>query len=472
VDHTSDENSAHSEREPIAALSTGTGASAVAVIRLSGSRIFELLSPLVQVVSSKHKSLADWPKRQLILCSFKDQTGLVLDEPLIVLFKGPYSFTGQDCAEIQCHGGPYIVSKILGELYRNGFRPAEPGEFTRRAFLNGKLDLTRAEGIRKLVEAQSHQQWLAARQLATGKLATVIEELRAKLIEAMAYLEAQIDFPDEGDTASLHLGEVRSRVDHVRRMVKKLAATYSSGKVASHGLTVVLFGPPNAGKSTLMNELLGRDRAIVTPIAGTTRDYLEESCLISGRLIRLIDMAGVRDVSTSHDTVEKLGIEKALSLAKKADLVLFLASAEMSSSEVALLEKELSTLSPRDSLKIATKVDLKSPSWSKNYPQVCQISCKSGLGLKALKDLLVAKVDGHVRDLKEETFVTSARHMHALEETLRALEQFYVADSKNAFEEILAFELQVAAKSLRSIIGEVGSDDVLDKIFSQFCIGK
>ncbi len=256
--------------EAIAALATAPGASAVALIRMSGGGCIPLLEKLL---SRRAKGPAT--PRMMMMAQFMDpEHQTVVDELMVTVFQGPASFTGEDSAELYCHGGPYIVGRILHILYAHGFRSAEPGEFTRRAFLHGKMDLSSAEGIKQLVEAQTEQQWLAARQLATGRFARTIEDLRASVVESMAYLAARIDFPDEGDTQDVDLSMVRVRVEKVMQRIQKLEDSYGSGRVASQGLMVTILGRPNMGKSTLMNTLLGKERAIVTEHAGTTRDYL------------------------------------------------------------------------------------------------------------------------------------------------------------------------------------------------------
>lgn len=449
---------------PIAAVASGSGAAAVALLRLSGRGSLALLAPCLGRPS------LDWPARELKLCRVvdPDKPHEVLDEAMVVHFAGPRSYTGEDSAEIHCHGGPYVVQRLLALLYRRGFRPAEPGEFTRRAFLHGKLDLTAAEGIRELVEAQSHQQWIAARHLTSGRLRSAIEDLRQTLISALALLEAQIDFPDEGDTAHLQLADVRRRVSEVEAQIARLIGSYASGRVAARGLMVALFGAPNAGKSTLLNELLGKERAIVTPVAGTTRDYLEEACLVEGRLVRLVDMAGVRD---DPDPIEAIGVETARRLAREADLVVFLAAADGTAAARTQIDAWIEELTPRAKLCVVTKTDLGEPSWADH--SWAKLSCRTGAGLPAFRHTLAAAVDACLGDLgNEPAFVTSARQLAALESTRAALAAFHAADGRSAGEELLAFELQQAVKALRSVIGDVGSEDVLDQIFASFCIGK
>ncbi len=411
--------------------------------------------------------------RYLHLMRVTTPEGQCLDEVMAVKFSGSKSFTGEDSGEIHCHGGPYIVQQILSLLFRIGFRPAKPGEFTERAFLNGKLDLTKAEGIKELVNAQSHQQWMAARHLASGKLRDVIDSLREVLLGALAYLEAQIDFPDEGDVGDLTLNDVKTRVQNLEHHIKQLLKTYQSGRVASEGLKIALFGEPNAGKSTLMNTLLGKERAIVTPIAGTTRDYLEESCLIEGRLVRLLDLAGIRE---AKDPIEAIGVAKARELAKSADLVLILASSEQFSSPelVSKTEQQISAwlneLTPLRHLKLITKCDntpLHHPGWQ-------PISCLTGLGLSDFYSVLKQEVDHHVGSLSEEaSFITTARQATALNDALAHCQAFQISTQANpSAVELHAFELYHCAKSLESIVGDVTNDEILGKVFSDFCIGK
>ena len=448
------------DEEPIAALASGQGPAAVSLIRLSGKACHKLMSSLLSTEIKEH--------RKMVLCDFLDpETRRTIDQPLVVSFKNPQSFTGEDSAEIYCHGGPYIIRRILEALYASGFRPAEPGEFTRRAYLNGKLNLTEAEGIKGLVEAESRQEWLAARGLASGRLANLTADLRDKLIDAMAYLEARIDFPDEGDTADVGLDHVRTRVEKVESSVVNLLSTYEDGRVASRGLMVALIGEPNAGKSTLMNTLLGRERAIVTDIAGTTRDYIEERCLIEGRLVRLVDTAGVRE---TEDKVEKIGVESSMKLANEADVVLFLVpsgSDEQAVNQAAEMRKSLHQNAK--AIFVQTKSDLGKNAIGEEW---IPISCRTGSGLAVLKSRLKEEVDSHLGNLEEGTFVTTARHANALSNASQALERFRQADKEGQFDECLAFEIRQAADALNSLIGSVDEEDILDRVFGEFCVGK
>lgn len=510
-----------SGRDPIAAVFTGKGASAVTGIRISGPNILALLKPLL---SPRGKGAFE--HAQMRLCSFRlAKQGEVLDEPMAVYFQGPKSYTGEDTVEVYAHGSPYVVSTLLQALFAHGFRAARPGEFTERAFLNGKLSLLDAEGIHELISAQTKAQWSSARALMSGRLAKHILVLREQLVSAMAHLEALIDFPDEGDTDGLAVGQhVKPIVKQVEKQAHHLLTTYRDGQVAAQGLKVVLLGPPNAGKSTLLNTLLKQDRAIVTDIAGTTRDYLEESCLIQGRLIRLIDTAGLRE---TQDEIEQLGIEKSRNLAQDADVVLHLlpvspdatsedsreksadqsafASADHSHSKSAWTPQKISKRIsehlndlPEESeacshILLLTKVDrlavhdktlgeppgdplraLKATIAGPDLNRRCLgISCKSAEGLADLEQRLCEEFDRHLTGLEgEEAYLTAPRHEQALHDTLACFERFYEAEEQGMYEECLAFELQTAARTLTELVGRIDSEDVLDSLFRSFCMGK
>ncbi len=447
---------------PIAALASGSGPGAVAIIRVSGAGTWKIVAPLIAMNPSTPPK-----ERQMLLRAFKRPTSSeTLDDLMIAWFAGPRSFTGDDTVELFCHGGPYVISEILATLYEAGVQPAKPGEFTKRALLNGKLDLTAAEGIKDLVEAQSKQQWLAGRQLYSGKLKLEIESLRSLLIEAMAWLEAMIDFPDEGDTQHVHLDNVRARVEKVQQQVHKLVNTFQSGHVASQGLMVAFAGAPNAGKSTLFNYLLGRERAIVSDIAGTTRDYIEEKCLIDGRLVRLVDMAGIRE---SSDMIEQAGVVLSKRLIAEADVVVSLIASDSSSQERIAMNALTAEILTKPVLKIITKSDLADQKWPENF---FKISCATGSGIDIFKKQLTKIVDEHVGDLGENPFITSARQQRCLLDANDSLAKFFAALASRVGHELLAFELQEASRALTGVIGELSNDDILDKVFSDFCIGK
>lgn len=478
------------ERTTIFALATPPGISAVAVVRVSGACCHDLLPLLFPSLDFTSSTLPAWRLKRCTLLLADDGRREIADDVLLALFKGPRSFTGQDAFEIHSHGSPFILACLSQRFAELGVRQAQPGEFTRRALLSGKMDLSQAEGLKDLIHAQSSAQWQAARYLATGSLHSTIERLRRKLIGAMAFLEAMIDFPDEGDTKEVHLGEVTQRVSELKTELLGLKDSYASGKIAREGLKVVIAGFPNQGKSTLLNQLIQKNRAIVSAIEGTTRDYLEEPCLIAGRLIRLFDTAGIRP---TRDPIEQQGVAIAEELLAEADLALIVLSAENAVAEDGPVTAEpqvqmvehFKALTERSSLRVIwliNKIDLLSAeqlasltktlaSHSGNAQSVA-LSCTTGEGMAELYSAIGAEVDANLSALGREDFLANARHHAAVLAALAHIEAFEEALAAEQYEECLAFELGEVSHALASIVGAVDHEDVLDQVFADFCIGK
>lgn len=459
-------------RDSIVALSTPSGAGGVAIIRMSGP---DAIVRAAAVVGRKSP-----PRdRRACVASIKDPgSGEIIDRALVLAFRAPHSFTGENVVEIQCHGGPYIVQRILKACLESGFRAADPGEFTRRAVSNGRMDLTEAEGLRELIQAQTEQEWRAGKQLHDGRLKNATIQLRQKLIESLAWLEARIDFPDEGDTAGVSLTHVKSRIETVRDALGRLASTYASGRVSADGLRVCLLGAPNAGKSSLMNSMLGHERAIVSDIPGTTRDYIEEKCLVNGRLLRLIDMAGIRETG---DLVEQLGVQRAKDLARQSDILLLVTTSETAENDLASIGAWVRSEGLPDPVMVVTKIDLAGTSLIAAQSAATTdrgglgISNVTGEGLDALRARLATEVDQRIGNLPEQdAWLTNARHLACVERATTHLDSVAGRIGKSAGDEdeILAFELHQATRELGLLIGEVYADDVLDVVFSSFCIGK
>ncbi len=448
--------------DAICALSTPVGKGAIGLIRVSGKDCHQLVQNCLY-----HKKP---PGRSMARNFFFDPTNQeTLDEIMVVFFTSPASFTGQDSVELTFHGGGYILRKALSILYSQGVRAAEPGEFTRRAFLNGKIDLSRAEGIHDLIEAQSQEQWQAARVLTSGRLQKIIEALRENLLKALAYLEAQIDFPDEKETEDLDFKLVDGFVLDLMASISKLKAGYDSGRVAANGMQVVIWGRPNVGKSTLLNRLLDYERALVSDQPGTTRDYLEESCLLAGRLFRFVDTAGIRKTSSQ---IEAMGIEASERLVTKADLVLLLATAD-SSEEYKAMQEDAFPLEPQANhiLRVWTKKDLypcPEPLKAKGWLEIAAID-----SISTLKDRLVAIMDERLGSFHaDQEGISNARHLDCLTKAFANLERYNELRKDGGYEELLAFELQEANRHLSSIIGAISGDEILDQVFSTFCLGK
>lgn len=461
------------DEEPIVAVASGSCDGAISIIRGSGQGCLELLSPFLQSFS---KSLSPQLMQANVLKRYKfvspKKNNEVIDDIVAVAFIGPHSYTGEDSFELYFHGSAYIIEKALVALIgnNNGFRMAQPGEFTRRSYLNGKIDLTQAEGIESLISSETEHQWKAARSLADGRLKKHIKNLRQTLIDALAFLEARIDFPDEEETSHIQYDLITNKVDLVKNSLKELIDRYDSGRIASEGLKVCFVGEPNAGKSTLLNLLLEQERSIVTDIPGTTRDYVKEKFIIDGKLFTLVDTAGLR--SKTEDKVEKIGMDRTIEQAKIADVVLFLIPSTCSLDEAqSNLKRWLVEIEPKNYCVLITKADLKSFKEQLSIQQY-PISSLHNEGIDAVKKKLCSYYGEKCQAIETSILITNTRHKVAIENAFAAIQQFYQALAEEQFDEILAFELKNAFSALSEVIGHVTSDDLLDVVFSNFCLGK
>lgn len=457
---------------PIFALATGgLGQAALAVIRVSGQGT---RSALACVIDESESISA----RNLVLRPFKsaESPHSTIDEVMVVFFDSGKSFTGEESAEIHCHASIVVVDKIFSALKKLGFREALPGEFSERAFLNGKMSLSQAEGLASLIASQSELQYLAARVILNGHLESQLEELRSKILKATALLEAVIDFPDEKDVDGLSLSPAVESAQEVRIILQRLIDSYQTGRVADAGLRVCLVGYPNAGKSTLFNHLLGTHRAIVSAVEGTTRDYIEEKLLLNGHLIRLVDTAGLRKVD---EEVESMGVELSLSIAAESDVILFMCSAQSfwREGELQFFKRVKEVVRPGSNLIfIKSQIDQKEGDWSSAPTENwIGLSVKNQQGIGDLKNLLIERMKKTQQDFSTERVVLlKTRHVMLAQEALEHLENFLEFSEKHQGkgEELLAAELMMAARVLASIIGKVENEEVLEAIFRQFCIGK
>ncbi len=451
--------------EPIISLATPVGKGIpIAIFRASGKNILENALKFIQIKFNQ-KIKTKYFYRCLV-----HENGKKIDDGLMVYFQSPHSYTGEDIIEIHSHGSPFVTQKILQLFLSHGFRVARPGEYTERAFINGKMDLTEAEGISDLIFSQTHSQWQAARQLADGRLSKEIESLREILIEAMAHLEALIDFPEEKDIERTELEKVYEKVSLIKNQILKLAQSYNRGKIAKSGFAVGFWGKPNSGKSTLFNQLLKKERSIVSQIPGTTRDYIEEQTIIQGTLFRFYDLAGIRD---THEPIEKMGIELAKKIVtSEIDLLLILCPANSDKDEFHELKKNIPPNVKANVLEVITKSDLikEKKTW---YQNMIQVSCFRESEIHHLEKILCEQVDHKIKNFsEEETMISSLRHLNCLNKALASIDRFMEAFQEKNYEECLAFELQDAIKNLSEIIGQVDHENILDKIFSTFCVGK
>ena len=442
--------------DTIAALATAGGTGAVALIRVSGP-------DAAAVVSAACGSSSEWPDRKAVLRTIRDGEGGVIDQVLVTFFHGPRSYTGEPVAEVATHGGRFVTSQVLRRLLDCGARSAGPGEFTERAFFNGKLDLTQAEAVMDLISAQSQLALRAAHEQLEGRLGQRTEGLREELIGVVAQLEAWIDFPEEDiDPAT---GEaLLARMASVTEGIRSLLSTADQGRVLREGLRTVICGLPNAGKSSLLNALLGEDRAIVSDAAGTTRDTIEEMLVVEGIPLRVVDTAGLR---VAEGEIEEEGIRRTRKEAGRADLLIVVADASLSPEEA--LPGDLPD-APR-TIRVLNKVDLGiHPQW--NDVEDLQVSCVDGAGLGELRGRIRELAEFGEADWGEHSVAINARHRDRLKRAEEALERAADSLRVQADPEIVALDLRESLDLLGEIAGRVDTEEILGSIFSQFCIGK
>jgi len=444
--------------ETIAAIATPPGEGALAVIRISGAKAISLAG----TVFRSSKSPSDMEGREVAFGRIVDASGEVIDEVLLTVFRNPRSYTGEDLVEISGHGGPVVSSRVLAAVLAAGARMARPGEFTERAYLNGKLDLTRAEAVMDLITAQTTRAAKAASGQLEGRLGREIEDLRADLLGCVAHLEAFIDFPEEGiDPES---GEaLRRRMESIGERIVALLSTAEEGRLLRDGITLALCGAPNAGKSSLLNRLLGVDRAIVSETAGTTRDTIEERASLGGYPFRVIDTAGLRE---TDDPVEREGVERARRAAGDADLRIHLVDASAPKGSV-------EPLFP-DELLVLNKVDLLADGTDlAGLPEGIPISCRTGEGIETLVEAILTKVTGrNAGETAPDVTAINTRHRDCLRKAQDHLGAAITLLGSGEPPELVAVDLRSALCDVGEIVGEAGTEEILGQIFSSFCIGK
>lgn len=448
--------------DTICALATPNGTGAIALIRVSGPQSLAVLGSIFS------KNLANVASHSVHFGTVHDSKGELIDEVLATVFHTGKSFTGEESVEISCHASPFIQQQILQVLAVNGCRLAEPGEFTMRAFMNGKLDLSQAEAVADLIASQSRQAHNVALKQLRGGFSSELKALREQLIHFASLVELELDFAEE-DVEFADRSELKALVTEVIRIVNRLAASFELGNAIKNGVPVAIVGAPNTGKSTLLNCLLGEDRAIVSNIAGTTRDVIEETLNLDGILFRLIDTAGIRE---GAEEIEALGIERSREKIRLASIVLCLEEAnnKVALQNVVVWAEELRSAHPdKKILVVANKIDQSDD--SKQLADL-QISAKEGLGIDVLKRRLVAEV---IKDfnLSDETIVSNARHHEALLSTARELQKALNGLETGVSADFVAMDIRSAMRYLGNITGQIDVDtDILGTIFSRFCIGK
>jgi tRNA modification GTPase len=463
----SDQNLYHTDT--IVARATAAGIGAIAVVRVSGPEALTITDSLLK------RNISDRPTHTAHLRTLYDEDG-VMDEALVTIFKGVKSYTGEDTAEVSLHGSEYIVSRVLRAFIRNGARLAEPGEFTQRAFLNGKLDLAQAEAVADVIASEHRMAHdLALKQL-KGGFSRDIATLRDRLLHFTSLVELELDFAEE-DVEFASREELRALVLRIKSEVDALNDSFALGNVIKKGLALVLAGRPNAGKSTLFNALLNEDRAIVSDIAGTTRDAIEAQLNFEGFLLRLIDTAGIREAT---DVIEQEGIARTFAHVEKAGATLYLLDVADCTLEEARLDLTMLKQKTSRIWVVCNKVDMAQGdlgAWSAmvnemDLESVWFVSARDAISVKELRNSIEARFLGGFGELGDQTVVTNVRHAESLQQCSDEMERVLEGLESGFTGDLLAFHLRAGIRALSGITGEIGVEEILGSIFSKFCIGK
>lgn len=460
--------------DTICALSTAQGMGAIAMIRISGSETFPILQKVFKPFSKRHNPENAAPY-SLIFGKMTDGD-TIIDEVMVGIFKGPNSYTGEDVAEISCHGSVYIQEQIIRLLLKSGCRMADPGEYTMRAFTAGKMDLSQAEAVADLIESESKAAHQVAMQQMRGGFSNEIKELRGELINFASLIELELDFGEE-DVEFADRTQLSELLTKIKTVITRLLDSFDTGNVIKNGVPVAIVGAPNAGKSTLLNALLNEEKAIVTDIAGTTRDAIEDEMTLGGIKFRFIDTAGIRE---TEDVVESIGIKKTFEKMEQSRIVLYLFNVQSLENNVELIKDEIAQLKEKTAGKtlivLANKMDLiEDASLLQNLGEVenlIPISALNKSGLQELESRLTSEINLGALN-SNQTIVTNARHHHALQQSLDDIIRVEEGMVNQISGDFLAMDIREAFKHLGSIIGEVDTDrDILGNIFGKFCIGK
>lgn len=461
-------------KDTICALATAPGPAAIAVIRVSGPEAFKVFVDFFFDIKGRAVPLSEVLPRMVHFGQLKED-GKVVDEVVLTVFKGPHSYSGEDTVEISCHGSVYIQQLLLSLLQRKGARLAAPGEFTMRAFLNGKLDLSQAEAVGDLIAAGHEAAHQAALQQLRGGYTQTIIELRHKLVDFASLLELELDFAEE-DVEFANRDKLMMLINSLLSEIRNLQAAFASGNVLKNGIPVLIAGKPNVGKSTLLNALLNEEKAIVSDIAGTTRDVIEDHLVIDGLRFRFMDTAGIRH---TDDYIERIGVERTIQYASKASLIIYLCDPDQSGATA--LHQEIEEIRQTSGNREAPLIPVINKSDSHelsvlharyhDFEGAIFLSARTGTQLDELKARLVTAAM-LLTGSDSELLVTNARHAESLHKAATALEKVVQGMQHHLSTDLLAFELKDAIRNLGEITGEVYTDDLLKNIFSKFCIGK
>lgn len=456
------------ESNTIAAIATALSSSGIGIVRISGDNAFDVINKIF--VPADGKKITKELSHTIHYGHIVDGKDVV-DEVLVMVMAGPRSFTAEDTVEINCHGGVLVVRRVLEKVLKNGARPAEAGEFTKRAFLNGRIDLSQAEAVIELINSKNDYARKSSLRQIRGEVSEVIGELREKIIYEIAFIESALDDP-EHISLDGYPERLEVMVKDINNKVSDLISSSDNGRIIKEGIKTVILGKPNAGKSSLLNLLLGEERAIVTDIAGTTRDALEENIILDGISLNIVDTAGIRK---SEDVIEQIGVKKAFDYAKDADLILYVID---SSDKINENDKEIiETVKDKNVIVIMNKSDLGVITDSEYVKEltgnsVISFSAKTGEGYGDLISLIKEMfLSGNI-DFNDEVFITNARHKSALVDAEQSLAQVLQSIEDGMPEDFYSIDLMNAYTKLGLIIGESVEDDLVNEIFSKFCMGK
>ena len=448
------------KEDTIAAVATPPGFGAISIIRVSGPNTFRV----ADLIFEGKRKISESESHTIHYGRLVNTLGNTMDDVLISVFRAPNSYTGEDSVEINIHGSPFIAKVVLEELIRFGLKLAEPGEFTKRAFINGRLDLSQAEAVADVIRSSTDASLRGARNQLDGLLSQKVSELRALLTNLSSFVELELDFSEE-DIKFMGKEKLNAGIDEIIKEIDALLSTYSFGRIIRDGINVVIVGQPNVGKSSLLNYILKESRAIVSHIPGTTRDIIREEVSMDGILIKLYDTAGIR---FSEDEIEKEGVTRSREAVKNADIVVFLGDVDRGFSEE--IFKEISDLSISGKIfKVMNKADLDVNS---AFNAEIKISAKTGLGIKELLKKIKDSALSSSSFSEKTAIISTLRHYNCLEEARKNLLNAKDSISQEMSGEFISVDLRSAEQSLAEIIGVVTSDDILNNVFSKFCIGK
>ena len=454
--------------DTIAAIATAMSPSGIGIVRISGSQAFSVIE---KIFRKKNGKTADTRQSHRIHYGYIQDGEEVLDEVLVMIMKGPHSYTAEDTVEINCHGGVLVMQRILETVLRNGARPAEPGEFTKRAFLNGRIDLSQAEAVIDVINAQNDNALKSSVHQLRGQVSRKIREIRETILYEIAFIESALDDPEHISLEG-YPPQLSEKMASVEEELRRLLDTFDDGRVMMEGVRTVILGKPNAGKSTLMNVLAGEEKAIVTDIAGTTRDTLEETIRLRGITLRVVDTAGIRD---TEDVVEKIGVSRAMEAAKNADLIIYVVdgSTELDENDRNIIR----LIQGRKAVVLLNKSDLDMKVGQEELERltgrrVLPVSAREETGIELLEQEIQTMFFQGGLHFNDQVYITNARHKAALEDGARSIAMVRRSIADGMPEDFSSIDLMDAYQKLGTIVGEAVGEDLVNEIFSKFCMGK